>query len=60
MKIDFITGVTGQDDAYLIQFFLKKEYLVYGLKRKSFLFYSDRFYHLFQNLHAQNKNFILH
>jgi GDPmannose 4,6-dehydratase len=60
MKIVFIASVTGKNVAYLIQFFLKKEYLVHGFKRKYFIFFSDIFYRLLQNLYLLNKNFILH
>jgi GDPmannose 4,6-dehydratase len=60
MKIAFITGVTGQDGAYLSEFLLKKGYIVHGLKRRSSLFNTDRIDHLYQDPHTENKNFILH
>lgn len=59
-KIALITGVTGQDGAYLSEFLLKKGYLVHGLKRRSSLFNTDRIDHLYQDPHVDNKNFILH
>ncbi|MBU2019911.1 MAG: GDP-mannose 4,6-dehydratase [Bacteroidetes bacterium] len=59
-KIAFITGVTGQDGAYLSEFLLKKGYIVHGLKRRSSLFNTDRIDHLYQDPHDDNKNFFLH
>jgi GDPmannose 4,6-dehydratase len=59
-KIALITGVTGQDGAYLSEFLLKKEYIVHGIKRRSSLFNTDRIDHLYQDPHLENKNFILH
>lgn len=60
MKVAFITGVTGQDGAYLSEFLLKKGYVVHGLKRRSSLFNTDRIDHLYQDPHAEHRNFILH
>lgn len=60
MKVAFITGVTGQDGAYLSEFLLKKGYQVHGLKRRSSLFNTDRIDHLYQDPHVENRNFILH
>ncbi|MDT0556035.1 GDP-mannose 4,6-dehydratase [Patiriisocius hiemis] len=60
MKVAFITGVTGQDGAYLSEFLLKKGYVVHGLKRRSSLFNTDRIDHLYQDPHTDNRNFILH
>jgi GDPmannose 4,6-dehydratase len=60
MKIALITGVTGQDGAYLSEFLLKKGYEVHGLKRRSSLFNTDRIDHLYQDPHMHNRNFILH
>jgi len=60
MKIAFITGVTGQDGAYLSEFLLKKGYQVHGLKRRASLFNTDRIDHLYQDPHVENRNFILH
>ncbi|GGG42547.1 GDP-mannose 4,6-dehydratase [Croceivirga lutea] len=59
-KVALITGVTGQDGAYLSEFLLKKGYEVHGLKRRSSLFNTDRIDHLYQDPHEQNRNFILH
>jgi GDPmannose 4,6-dehydratase len=59
-KVALITGVTGQDGAYLAEFLLKKGYIVHGLKRRSSLFNTDRIDHLYQDPHDENKNFILH
>lgn len=59
-KIALITGVTGQDGAYLSEFLLKKDYIVHGLKRRASLFNTDRIDHLYQDPHIENQNFILH
>ena len=59
-KIAFITGVTGQDGAYLSEFLLKKGYLVHGLKRRSSLFNTQRIDHIYQDPNVDNKNFFLH
>jgi GDPmannose 4,6-dehydratase len=59
-KIAFITGVTGQDGAYLSEFLLRKGYIVHGLKRRSSLFNTDRIDHLYQDPHVEHRNFILH
>ncbi|PKA82122.1 GDPmannose 4,6-dehydratase [Ulvibacter sp. MAR_2010_11] len=60
MKVAFITGVTGQDGAYLSEFLLKKGYIVHGLKRRSSLFNTDRIDHLYQDPHISSRNFVLH
>jgi len=60
MKKALITGVTGQDGAYLAEFLLKKGYEVHGIKRRSSLFNTDRIDHLYQDPHEQNRRFILH
>jgi GDPmannose 4,6-dehydratase len=60
MKIALITGVTGQDGAYLAEFLLKKGYEVHGVKRRSSLFNTDRIDHLYQDPHVNNKHFVLH
>ncbi|MEJ4087318.1 GDP-mannose 4,6-dehydratase [Galbibacter orientalis] len=60
MKKALITGVTGQDGAYLSEFLLKKGYEVHGLKRRSSLFNTDRIDHLYQDIHEENRNFFLH
>jgi len=60
MKVALITGVTGQDGAYLAEFLLKKGYFVHGIKRRSSLFNTDRIDHLYQDQHETNVNFKLH
>ncbi len=60
MKIALITGVTGQDGAYLAEFLLRKGYIVHGIKRRSSLFNTQRIDHLYQDPHIDNRNFILH
>jgi GDPmannose 4,6-dehydratase len=59
-KIALITGVTGQDGAYLSEYLLKKGYIVHGLKRRSSLFNTDRIDHIYQDPHVENRNFMLH
>lgn len=59
-KIALITGVTGQDGAYLAEFLLEKGYIVHGIKRRSSLFNTDRIDHLYQDPHVSNRNFVLH
>ncbi|MEW8031753.1 MAG: GDP-mannose 4,6-dehydratase [Candidatus Thiodiazotropha endolucinida] len=60
MKIALITGITGQDGAYLAEFLLKKGYEVHGLKRRASSFNTDRIDHLYQDPHANKRDFILH
>ncbi|MDO6470700.1 GDP-mannose 4,6-dehydratase [Maribacter sp. 1_MG-2023] len=60
MKVALITGVTGQDGAYLSEFLLKKGYQVHGLKRRASMFNTDRIDHLYQDPHIENRNFVLH
>ena len=60
MKKALITGITGQDGAYLAEFLLKKGYEVHGIKRRSSLFNTDRIDHLYQDPHVNNRNFFLH
>ncbi|PWS28162.1 GDP-mannose 4,6-dehydratase [Pedobacter yonginense] len=60
MKVALITGVTGQDGAYLAEFLLKKGYFVHGVKRRSSLFNTDRIDHLYQDQHEKNVQFKLH
>ncbi|MBS8122114.1 GDP-mannose 4,6-dehydratase [Candidatus Vampirococcus lugosii] len=60
MKKALITGITGQDGAYLAELLLDKGYEVHGIKRRASLFNTDRIDHLFQDPHTVNKNFILH
>lgn len=59
-KKALITGITGQDGAYLAEFLLKKGYIVHGLKRRSSLFNTDRIDHLYQDPHDPNRKFTLH
>ena len=60
MKTALITGVTGQDGAYLAELLLKKGYEVHGIKRRSSLFNTDRIDHLYQDPHVDNQRFTLH
>jgi GDPmannose 4,6-dehydratase len=60
MKVALITGVTGQDGAYLSEFLLNKGYFVHGIKRRSSLFNTDRIDHLYLDPHEKNVNFKLH
>jgi GDPmannose 4,6-dehydratase len=60
MKKALITGVTGQDGAYLAEFLLQKGYEVHGIKRRASLFNTDRIDHLYKDLHETNVKFILH
>ncbi len=60
IKKALITGITGQDGAYLAEFLLKKGYEVHGIKRRSSLFNTDRIDHLYQDPHEKERNFILH
>jgi len=59
-KTALITGVTGQDGAYLSSLLLKKDYIVHGIKRRASLFNTDRIDHLYQDPHVSSRNFILH
>ena len=59
-KIAFITGVTGQDGAYLSEFLLNKGYIVHGLKRRTSIFNTTRIDHIYQDPHVDNQKFILH
>ena len=59
-KTALITGITGQDGAYLAEFLLAKGYIVHGVKRRSSLFNTDRIDHLYQDPHVDHQNFILH
>ncbi|HTF30716.1 MAG TPA: GDP-mannose 4,6-dehydratase [Flavitalea sp.] len=59
-KIALVTGVTGQDGAYLTEFLLKKGYQVHGIKRRSSLFNTDRIDHLYQDPHEKNVQLTLH
>jgi GDPmannose 4,6-dehydratase len=59
-KKALITGITGQDGAYLAEFLLKKGYEVHGIKRRTSLFNTDRIDHLYQDPHIEERNLILH
>jgi GDPmannose 4,6-dehydratase len=59
-RIALITGVTGQDGAYLAEFLLSKNYEVHGIKRRTSLFNTDRIDHLYQDPHVNDRNFVLH
>lgn len=60
MKTALITGITGQDGAYLAEFLLKKGYTVHGIKRRSSLFNTERIDHLYHDQHEQGVKFKLH
>ena len=60
MKTAFITGVTGQDGAYLAELLLEKGYQVHGLKRRASSFNTDRVDHLYQDPHEKGVRFTLH
>ncbi len=59
-KVALITGITGQDGAYLAELLLEKGYEVHGIKRRASLFNTDRIDHLYQDPHEKDRNFILH
>ncbi len=59
-KVALITGVTGQDGAYLAEFLLNKGYIVHGIKRRTSLFNTDRIDHLYRDRHEKNVRFFLH
>jgi GDPmannose 4,6-dehydratase len=59
-RVALITGITGQDGAYLAEFLLGKGYEVHGIKRRTSLFNTDRIDHLYQDPHEQNRKLILH
>ncbi len=59
-KVALITGITGQDGAYLAEFLLKKGYRVHGIKRRASSFNTDRIDHLYEDPQIENRNFILH
>ena len=60
MKTALITGITGQDGAYLAELLLEKGYMVHGIKRRSSLFNTDRIDHLYQDPHAKGIRLKLH
>jgi len=59
-KVALITGITGQDGAYLAEFLLSKNYIVHGIKRRTSLFNTDRIDHLYLDRHEKNVQFFLH
>ncbi len=59
-KVALITGITGQDGAYLAEFLLDKGYIVHGIKRRTSLFNTDRIDHLYKDRHEKNVRFFLH
>lgn len=59
-KVALITGVTGQDGAYLAEFLLRKGYTVHGIKRRASSFNTDRIDHLYEDPHIEHRNFVLH
>jgi GDPmannose 4,6-dehydratase len=59
-KVALITGITGQDGAYLAELLLEKGYIVHGIKRRTSLFNTDRIDHLFQDPHKSDGRFVLH
>jgi len=59
-KVALVTGITGQDGAYLAEFLLGKGYTVHGIKRRSSLFNTARIDHLYQDPHVDHRRFILH
>ncbi|GKS90354.1 GDP-mannose 4,6-dehydratase [Acidovorax sp. SUPP2522] len=59
-KVALITGITGQDGAYLAEFLLGKGYIVHGIKRRASLFNTDRIDHLYQDPHITDRHLILH
>ena len=60
MKTALITGITGQDGAYLAELLLEKGYIVHGIKRRASLFNTDRIDHLYQDPHVENQRLFLH
>jgi GDPmannose 4,6-dehydratase len=58
-KVALITGITGQDGAYLAELLIDKGYIVHGIKRRISLFNTERIDHLYQDPHKENRNFIL-
>jgi len=59
-KTALITGVTGQDGAYLSEYLLKKGYMVHGIKRRASLINSDRIDHIYEDPHMENRHFKPH
>lgn len=59
-KVALITGITGQDGAYLVEFLLEKGYIVHGIKRRASQFNTDRIDHLYQDPHEKDQRLVLH
>ena len=59
-KTALLTGITGQDGAYLAEYLIKKGYIVHGIKRRASMFNTNRIDHLYQDPHEENRNLILH
>ena len=59
-KVALITGITGQDGAYMAEYLLKKGYIVHGIKRRASMFNTERIDHLYQDPHVENRNLVLH
>ena len=59
-KVALITGITGQDGAYMTEYLLKKGYVVHGIKRRASSFNTERIDHLYQDPHVENRNMVLH
>jgi len=59
-KVALLTGITGQDGAYLAEYLLKKGYIVHGIKRRASMFNTERIDHLYQDPHVEDRNLILH
>ncbi len=59
-KKALITGITGQDGAYLAEYLIKKDYVVHGIKRRASMFNTERIDHIYQDPHVDNRNLILH
>ncbi|MGC9355455.1 MAG: GDP-mannose 4,6-dehydratase [Mariniphaga sp.] len=59
-KVALITGITGQDGAYLAEYLIKKGYVVHGIKRRASMFNTERIDHIYQDPHVDNRNLILH
>jgi GDPmannose 4,6-dehydratase len=60
MKVALVTGITGQDGAYLAELLLSKDYMVHGIKRRSSLFNTQRIDHIYEDPHIDNQHFKLH
>ena len=60
MKTALITGITGQDGAYLAEFLIKKGYMVHGIKRRTSLFNTQRINHIYQDVHISDQKLKLH